>query len=264
MSLIYREAFMNNNGIDIFTDASIVQNYIDIKDGDSIPYYVACSGAILSSRIEDEYKNIIPKIEYEEYNIHHDCTNNAAELLSILLAVRIGHRYIQYMNNKTHINIISDSKISIYGLRDWIFNWIHHIKDGIMYGSSGPVLNQRIIIQIIYEIIQNNDMVRFYHIRGHQNSTNTDKFIQSFSKENGFDIHSIDPRLIDYMIKCNDRVDTMSRNKLTKENILATEPMYLKEALMTKRTSEVHPILNMESLLMYLDINKYKYLIGRN
>lgn len=257
MSLLYKEAF--TYGLDIFADASITKREIVLPNGERSNYYVSCAGTAAIRR-ENNNDSIIPITLNENYTIYHDCTNNMGELLAILNAVRLGHNLLS-LTGATHINIISDSKISIFGLKDWIFNWIFNIKDGIMYGSSGPVLNQRIIIQIIYEIIQNNDMIRFYHIRGHQKSSNVPIFMQSFFKENGF---TIDNKLANYLIKCNDRVDTMSREQLTEENILATEPMYLKESILAKIQYELKPVFNMENLLMNLDINKYKYLIGRN
>ena len=259
MSLLYKEAF--NYGLDVFADASITKRKIVLPNGEQSEYYVSCTGVLATKRNKDDNGNILPIILNENYTIYHNCTNNMGELLAILNAIRLGHTLLNLTGVQTHLNIISDSRISIFGLRDWIFNWIFNIKDGIMYGSSGPVLNQRIIIQIIYEIIQNNDMIRFYHIRGHQKSNNTSAFTQSFSKENGF---SIDNKLVNYLIKCNDRVDTISRNTLTDENIIATEPMYLRESILTKNQYELTNIFDMENLLMNLDIDKYKYLIGRN
>lgn len=261
MSLIYREAFMN--GIDIFTDASITERSIVFQNGQRDKYWVACIGTAWIKRDEDYRGNLIPTVIDERYSIYHDCTNNAAELLAILEAVRLGHHAIKCSDNKSHINIISDSRISIQGLRDWIFNWVCHVNGGIMYGSSGPVQNQRIILQIVYEIIQNGDFIRFYHIRGHQKINNVSTFTKSFSNENGFPIQNIDPRFPEYLIRSNDRVDTLSRNMLNEENMKSTEPLYLRESLLAKKRYMMELIMNMEDFIYNLDMNKYKYLIGR-
>lgn len=261
MSLTYREAFMN--GIDIFTDASITERSILFQNGQRDKYWVACTGTAWIRRDEDYRGNLIPTVIDEYYRIYHDCTNNAAELLAILEAVRLGHHAMKCSNNKSHINIISDSRISIQGLRDWIFNWARRVNGGIMYGSSGPVQNQRIILQIVYEIIQNEDFIRFYHIRGHQKVNNVSTFTKSFSNENGFPIQNIDPRFPEYLIRSNDRVDTLSRNMLNEENMKSTEPLYLRESLLIKKQYPMEPIMNMEDFIYNLDMNKYKYLIGR-
>ena len=261
MSLTYREAFMN--GIDIFTDASITERSIVFQNGKRDKYWVACTGTAWIRRDEDYRGNLIPTVIDERYSIYHDCTNNAAELLAILEAVRLGHHAIKCSDNKSHINIISDSRISIQGLRDWIFNWARRVNGGIMYGSSGPVQNQRIILQIVYEIIQNEDFIRFYHIRGHQKVNNVSTFTKSFSNENGFPIQNIDPRFPEYLIRSNDRVDTLSRNMLNEENMKSTEPLYLRESLLIKKQYPMEPIMNMEDFIYNLDMNKYKYLIGR-
>ena len=261
MSLTYREAFMN--GIDIFTDASITERSIVFQNGQRDKYWVACTGTAWIRRDEDYRGNLIPTIIDERYSIYHDCTNNAAELLAILEAVRLGHHAIKCSNNKSHINIISDSRISIQGLRDWIFNWVRRINGGIMYGSSGPVQNQRIILQIVYEIIQNGDFIRFYHMRGHQKINDVSTFTKSFLNENGFPIQNIDPRFPEYLIRSNDRVDTLSRNMLNEKNMKSTEPLYLRESLLAKKQYTMEPIINMEDFIYNLDMDKYKYLIGR-
>lgn len=261
MSLTYREAFIN--GIDIFTDASITERSIVFQNGQRDKYWVACTGTAWIRRDEDYRGKLIPTVIDERYSIYHDCTNNAAELLAVLEAVRLGHHAIKCSDNKSHINIISDSRISIQGLRDWIFNWVCHVNGGIMYGSSGPVQNQRIILQIVYEIIQNGDFIRFYHIRGHQKVNNVSTFTKSFSNENGFPIQNIDPRFPEYLIRSNYRVDTLSRDMLNEENMKSTEPLYLRESLLIKKQYPMEPIINMEDFIYNLDMDKYKYLIGR-
>ena len=131
-----------------------------------------------------------------------------------------------------------------------------------MYGSSGPVLNQRLILQIVYEIIQNGDFIRFYHIRGHQKSK-PNILIESFSKENGFEVTDIDPRLPGYLIQCNDRVDTLSRDMLKEDIMKSIEPVYLRESLLIKKQGYIRPILDTTDFIQSLDIEKYKYLIGK-
>lgn len=260
MSLLYKEAFAY--GLDAFADASITKRKIVLPNGERFEYYVSCAGTVFVERAEDYRGNIVPIVLGENYTVYHDCTNNMGELLAILNAVRYGHDLLKF-NKATHLNIISDSKISIFGLRDWIFNWVKNSHNGIMYGSSGPVLNQRLILQIIYEIIINNDFIRFYHIRGHQKSK-PNVLIESFSKENGFEVTDIDPRLPGYLIQCNDRVDIFSRDMLKEDIMKSTEPKYLRDALLVKKQGYIKPIIDMEDFINNLDIDKYRYLIGRN
>lgn len=259
MSLLYKEAFAY--GLDVFADASITTRKVILPNGERCAYYVSCAGTAIIQRDEDYRGNIVPIVLQENYSIYHDCTNNMGELLSILNAIRLGHNILKF-NKSTHLNIISDSKISIFGLRDWIFNWINKSHGGILYGSSGPVLNQRLILQIIYEIIMNGDFIRFYHVRGHQ-KTKSDIFIDSFSRENGFKVTDIDPRLPNYLIQCNDRVDVFSRDMLKEDNMKSTEPIYLKESLLVKKQGYIHPIIDMTDFVNNLDMDRYKYLIGK-
>ena len=50
---------------------------------------------------------------------------------------------------------------------------------------------------------------------------------------------------------------------LNEENMKSTEPLYLRESLLAKKQYTMEPIMNMEDFIYNLDMDKYKYLIGR-
>lgn len=151
---------MNYNSertLNIFCDASITT----AKDGTVI----GCPGSIAI----DKNKGMI---DYS-FNIIERSTNNNSEITAVLLAVYQAYKFRDLYDE---INIFSDSKICIFGLREWIFNWVHNMVNGVMYSSSGtPVANQEIIITIYNFIVSNNLKVNFYHQKGHV--TGTDKSI---------------------------------------------------------------------------------------
>lgn len=268
MSLTYAESL--KTGINIFTDSSIISKEMTYEDGTTIPYYIACSGAIycIKPKLTKRYRNVFRnlKVEDQYYQLYYDSTNNRGELYAILQGIYLGMKYLQ-LNPKTHINILSDSKISIYGLKEWIFNWYHNSKNGIMYGSSGEVKNQDIILDIINTIVSNNIRVRFYHLRGHQDIdklTSLQEFKNSFYKENGINIDMYEEGTMQWMIACNCEVDDVSRQFLMDEELVKrSEPLNLNKSIYNKRQIEmIKPFqLPNDFYLSNIDIEKYRYLI---
>lgn len=140
--------------INLFCDASIDTNK-----------KIACGGCYAVAQDENEHTPIGYKL-----CIQHNATNNSAEILAIWIGVNEALRIRQ-----THPNAIfrlfSDSKISLYGLRDWIKNWIKNAErknTDILISSSGQeVANQQCFIDIYNIIIETGLRIELYHQRGH-------------------------------------------------------------------------------------------------
>lgn len=137
---------------DIFTDASIDR---DTK--------VACAGLQIVNRESGE-----PVIN--DYTIDINSTNNRAEIMSIRNAIYYITKYVLCANrNKDpfEVNIISDSLISIKGLRNWLPRWGCTSKGTLINASGAEVANQIFFKEIFSMILFYNLRVKFYHQKGH-------------------------------------------------------------------------------------------------
>lgn len=217
-----------NDVLNIFTDASVVT-----INGETI----SCPGAL--SVIGDE-------VIYKSFEILRNSTNNRGEITAILLGIYQA-LFLRNENNFKSINLFSDSKISVYGLREWIFNWVNNIRDESMYGSSGPIKNQDIIIKTVYTILSNNLNIHLYHVNGHHKS-NDKKSINDFRssfRKNNFLNTLLSDELVITMINYNNEIDNFTRNIL-----LNTEP--------TQFDIYTSPV---QYVPYKFDVNKYKDLL---
>lgn len=197
------DIFRLPNILNIFCDASIVSH-----NGETI----GCPGAIVvQSRGEELY------ISDSKFEILRNSTNNKSELTAIFLALQLA---LKYKNQYPIINIFSDSKISVFGLKEWIFSWYKTMKeDGIMYSSSGrEVANQDIIKKIINFVVYNDLHFNLLHQKGHITNS-TDKMIKrsqlTFIRSNNI---SIDRDLDIIINEYNNAIDNQTRTML-KESV---------------------------------------------
>lgn len=202
-SMIFQEGVLN-----IFTDASIKVVGKNKWDG--------CSGAI-------SYDTDVSRVD-EKLVILRDCTNNIAELTAIEIGVDMA---IDNVGRYSRINLFSDSRISVLGLRDWFWKWIHYYKGQplaeaiehmkCMYSSTGePVKNSIIILNIISKICSINPnitMFNIYHCKGHS-KTNVYKVQSTFLEVNRIRISVEDASLLAH---CNDEVDNLTRDILLED-----------------------------------------------
>ena len=128
--------------------------------------HIACAGCYSVLQIDNTIEGIYSVKKY----IQIDATNNSAEILAIWLGI------VEALEiRKTHPNAIfrlfSDSKISLYGVRDWMKNWIKNSQvngcKNLISSSGQPVCNQQCFIDIFNLIVENNLHIEFYHQRGH-------------------------------------------------------------------------------------------------
>lgn len=140
--------------INLFCDASI-----------DIAKKIACGGCAIYMQ-DNNTNNIIGS----KLMLQQQATNNSAEILAIWIGV-VEALKLRLTYPNAVFRLFSDSKISLYGLRDWIKNWVNNIRaDGVLISSSGePVSNQQRFIEIYNLIVENGLKIEFYHQRGHVN-----------------------------------------------------------------------------------------------
>ena len=222
--MIRYNSIFNNKTLNIFTDASVLK-----LKGETIgsPGYVAVVG-----------ENIIS----ERSEILRCSTNNQSEIYAILMAIQLAF----YNKDKFEvINIFSDSQFAIYGLREWIFKWINNIYDDRLHNYAGAlVANQKIFMNIIYIILDNDLKINFYHNRGHFKNNQVNEFIRLFTKHNFLNDY-IDYQSAYKIMYYNDKVDNNTRSLL-------------------HSTNEFPPKLEILDYLARsnLDMNRYKELLN--
>lgn len=195
---------MNTNKLhktcNVFCDASI-----------NLQTHIACAGAIFAN---EDGSEIIT-----EYQILQNmATNNSAEILAVLTALRAALS-IREIYGYDQFNIFSDSKISIFGLRDWIYGWVEKqtMSTGYFIGSNGePVKNQDYFKECVRLIVDNNLHVNFFHQHGHVNTQNNEKVTNayvSFIKYNRIAPEDAGMN-IGYACYYNNLVDVRTKNTL--------------------------------------------------
>ena len=230
--IVPKHAMFNYDTVNIFTDASIIKYPNET---------IGCAGAHIVTGY-DATSEILeqPRI------IIRNSTNNNSEINAILLGVRCALRY----KNFKQINLISDSKICIFGLREWIFNWIRDSQGSdVLISSQGTeVANQQVILQIIYTILNNDLRINLFHQNGHVNINNQKQMENAkntFINSNHIE-DDIDMELIKEISIGNDIVDKFTRKEL--ENF-----------------SPETPIPNTQELVRFFydpfDVDKYKHLL---
>lgn len=243
LQMISKSSFCNEYTINIFSDASIMQK----KNGNKIEYYIGSPGvSILYADTKiGEYSEVYTKV-----------TNNFSEIRAIFLAVWYARYYRNTYPQITNINIFSDSKISIFGLRDWMFKWINNSNDGVLMSTSGVVKNQEHFIKIIKFICDNDLSIRFYHVRGHHDHNTMKELINfrnSFKRENHI-YDMIDDNLVKYLIRGNSDVDYLTRKPLRDKHLVDA-------SFELECYGHVPITYDYKTIVKEFDVGKYKKLI---
>lgn len=225
---------LKENTLNIFCDASIS------SARNNNGFVLGCPGALLVEVRDGKFNTL-----YNSNNVLCGTTNNHSEINAILLGVK---EALKYKNNSyTCINLFSDSRICILGLREWIFAWMNRMTDeGIILTSSGtPVSNQDVISEIMHTIVTKNLNIRLYHQKGHVTSSDTSLIYAKdlFFTSNNIILDLEEVQLISYY---NNMID-----KITKE------------ILQSNFNNDYRPL---RSIIQYPigcnDIGTYKKLIG--
>lgn len=136
-------------------------------------------------------------------------SNNNAEITAIMMAIELA---LSLRESYETINIFSDSKISVYGLRKWIFDWLNDVRDGEMYSSSGtPVANQQIFISIVNLVVKNDFKLNLYHQKGHVSGNGIDIAKKVFLESNDILLTDEEAR---YISTFNDYIDKATKTEL--------------------------------------------------
>ena len=188
----------NSKVLNIFTDASITK----IDSGE----YISCSGAVAYTGTLDNL-TIIDEV----FQVNWDSTNNNGEITAILKGIELA---LTYRDQFESINLFSDSKICIYGLREWIKSWVQKSKGNVLIGSQNlPVANQEVIIKCINLILDNNLDIKLYHQKGHATDRNLPVAVQTFKSSNNIGNY-VTNEFIRVINSNNNYVDTKSRDVL--------------------------------------------------
>lgn len=241
---MFSDVIFNDDTLNIFVDASI-KKYEEETIG--------CPGAIAIYKGEVIDKDI---------RIIRNSTNNNSEITAIYLGVQLVNKYKHKFKN---FNIFSDSKICVFGLREWIFNWISKLekesdnpedytedyKPYELYGSTNsPVFNQSEIMLTIQTIINNNVPISIYHQRGHvsvDNIISLQNAMEVFCKNNNINPLDICMDTIIELSNYNDMVDNETRRMFDTYE-------YIKE---TPRKQAVYFSFN-----RCIDMNRYSKLLN--
>jgi ribonuclease HI len=168
--------------------------------------YFSCAGAIaVVAHSTDDFEIID-----ETFQINRKSTNNNGEIKAINLGIRLGVKYKMRFSN---IYLFSDSKLSIYGLREWIERWVENSPGCDLIGTTNaPVSNQQDILSCIYDIMVNQLRIGLYHQKGHCEISggSLGKAFETFKKNNNIKKY-IDKEFIKFICNMNCYVDQKSR-----------------------------------------------------
>lgn len=193
------EEMYNESTLNIFCDASIA------RSGSS---YNGCYG-VVAVCMDD--------MLFSDFRLVSDTTNNNSEIKAIRAALSVANRFKTQFKQ---INIFSDSQISVYGLKYYIYNWKYNVNQKTLVSSSDkPVVNQEVFIEAHNMIVELEKyeccIISLYHQPGHI-GTDYDSIIKAsdvFCKSNNIR-GNIDLNSIRYIGVYNNYVDNMSRSLL--------------------------------------------------
>lgn len=216
---MYNSDIFTPDAINIFTDASIKK----LHSGETI----GCAGCILV------FGELINRNIQEYYQIIRDTTSNNSEIKAVRLGIQ---NVLRYKNQYNKIRLFSDSQISIFGIRDRIFNWKY--INGTYIGTEGtPIKNQDIFLEIVYTILENNLNIEFYHQKGHVDygPKSINNAMHVFIASNNIREY-VDESFIKQISIFNNMVDNNSRNYLDNfnSNYEYLEPLHFKSVLFNK------------------------------
>lgn len=237
--LMYDDIF-NDRTLNIFSDASMTKFENET---------IGCYGIIAITTNIILMRHTFPSDTLYHLGIARYSTNNDSELRGILKGIFFA---LQYRNDFETINLFSDSMISIKGLKEWINNWIQNTRNGIMYSTSGEVMNQELIKDIVFTILNNNLNINLFHQKGHVNSRNIELAKQTFIKTNSLNC-DVDIKLIEYISNCNDIIDHCTRENLE---------WYINTLHQDSRKEKLSRAICFD--IDQFDLKKYNELIGGN
>ncbi len=206
------DMFKNEDTLNIFSDASMRT----VKK--STHTLASCYGAVAVHK---------DQIIDEMFRIQSISTVPAAEIRGIRCSLALA---LKWRSKFRVINIFSDSQISVFGLRDYIYNWRYNQNTHKYYlgkhGQSNEVKNQELFIecfQMLQELSRTN-IVNIFHQSGHVESgfDSIRNAADVFSKSNGI-IGTVSYEIIRYISVYNNYVDNKSRSFIRTTNVFDNE-----------------------------------------
>lgn len=186
-----------DGSMNVFTDASVTT--VNGKN-------VSCPGYIIvrSNQIVEA-----------NFRIIYDSTNNYGEIYALYMGINAGIELAYKTGYTNRINIFSDSQISVYGLRDWIFAWYRKTDKNHMMISSNkvPISNQFVYKRIVKTINCSKLPIHIYHQLSHMtnSSKSVKKVMDTFKRVNKEDL---DEEIAAKIISYNNFIDRFTRNNL--------------------------------------------------
>lgn len=191
---------VDSSSLFIFTDASASQ-----KEGK----YTSCSGAIaVVAKSTDDYEIID-----EKFLLNRTSRKDNGEIRAINLGIRLGIKHKAEFNN---FYLFSDSKVSIWGLREKIGQWVENSTGSKLVGSTNfPISNQQDILSCIYDIMVNQLHIGLYHQLGHCEYSEymIHKALERFQCNNSIEGH-VSEEFIRFICNMNCYTDHKSRSIL--------------------------------------------------
>lgn len=145
---------MDFNIYDIYVDASI-----------NLERKIGCAGMILVDRKRDIILD-------SQYLIKDNASNNMCEIIALWMGVIRAVNLLYTENIPFHVNIFSDSQISLFGMREWIPGWVLKRKGHTLINSVGAVANQEWFEDAYHAILASGLKLKFFHQKGHVCITN--------------------------------------------------------------------------------------------
>lgn len=200
---------MEFNIFDIYTDASIDLNR-----------RVGCAGALVVNRKKDEIVNNV-------FGIKLNATNNMSEIIAIWLGIYQAINLLYTEQTPFHVNLFSDSQISLFGMREWIYGWIKNRKGNSMIASSGVVANQEWFRDCYHAILASGIKMKLFHQKGHVNVDSSKSLFEADRMFRTSNINSLrmigsTPQIIS---KYNNIVDNETR-KIVQTITAGNDPYY--------------------------------------
>lgn len=202
------DIFKNDDVLNLFSDASMRS----IKKSENI--LASCYGSVAVNK---------DTIIDEMFRCQSLSTVPAAEIRGIRCSLSLALKWRYHFRM---INIFSDSQISVFSLRDYIYNWIFDQNTSRYYSKRGTskneVKNQEILIEcfMMLQELQKTNIVNLFHQSGHvENGFDQIKYAaETFKKSNGI-VGTVGYDLIRYISLYNNYVDNKSRSFIRTTNV---------------------------------------------
>ena len=198
LSMIY-----NENTLNLFSDASM-------RNTTRKDILSSCYGSVAVSK---------DTIINELFRLNTNTTVPAAEIRGLRCSLSLA---LQYRNMFKNINIFSDSQISVFCIRDYIWNWKLTGNYVFVNRSGEEAKNQELYIECLEMLLDlsRTNTVNIFHQAGHVENglSNLKNAINVFKSSNNIP-GKIDYNLIRYISTYNNYVDEKSRSILRRTNI---------------------------------------------